>query len=708
MSAQKPTLPILPQGIQRLALSFSGGGFRAASFSLGCVSFLNELPYEKGTMLDKVKFISSASGGSITNMMLSSQTRLGKDFNFIFRRLIGAMNGSSLMDEVFFLLNDDASWVARPQKSRNLINAFAMAYDLNLFKGATFSTLSQVPAGQGYVVEESCVNTTEFDNGMNFRFGTNGVIGNKYLYFKGDPTSVQTAGDIRLGDILACSSCFPGGFEPLMFPQDFTHSGLNQMQLNAAIFESDNYSGDQTIASVNNQQVSFGFMDGGIDDNQGIYAFLLADKRVGGGYDFYFTCDVTSNFLQSPFRFPAGPASPILQQTLPQLQKKIQRYKNWYIGILSVLLVAGIAMAFWSSTHSLGLVLSGAAFMGLLLPLITFLVLRGEVRKLMTKIMPPAAPGQPENSWLLIFNKYKNGLLKLSLGQLVSMLLARGSSVLLLASTVYLKKIRRMSYDYLYAKKAENVYHGLVDQVNAETAVPPLDPGALWKDHVGVTTVYLLSTKNDFMLQQILNNASLKGQPVSSKDSRLLTDLLYAVAKVIRPVADVATAMDTTLWFDENQIKAKSMESIIATGQATMCFNLIVMAYQFGNTDQEWIRLKENLIEAWEKFGGNPFWLYQQYAQPNQSLTMPTLANVTQKVKTILAQKAAIDPSAIIDNKKLTEWPLSLDATALGFVALKLADYVESYKPDKTVTVSEVRKEGLLVSGLITLVFNKF
>lgn len=624
MTGEPSKLPVLPHGIQKLALSFSGGGFRAASFSLGCASFLSWLPYENGNLLDKVKFISSASGGSITNLMLCNQTRLGKDFGFIFRELTTLMNGCDLMDKVFSLLKDDTAWKDRPEKSRNLINAFALAYDLDFFKGATLNDLLKTPEGTGYVVKEACINTTEFDNGMNFRFGTSGIIGNKYLHFKEDPISRQVTRNIRLGDILACSSCFPGGFEPLMFPQDLTHAGLNRQQLNTAILQNDNYSGKQTTASVENQEIRFGFMDGGIDDNQGIYAFLLADQRKEGNYDFYFTCDVTSNFLHSPFNFPAEKPVKLLQQTLPQLQQQLKTYKNRYILITVLLLVTGIIMSFFVATRSTGLVLSGGALSALLLPLAAALFLKKQLVKLVSAFLPPAKPGQPENSWMLIFNRYKNDLLNLSLSRLLVMAQARVSSVLLLATTVYLKKIRRISYDYLFAKKEGSVYRDLVNQVNTQTASPPLDPGALWKDHIGVTTVYLLATKNDFMLKKILNNSSLSGQPVSETDPRLLTKLLYDTAKSIRPVADVATAMDTTLWFDQNQVKAKSMESIIATGQATMCFNLLLMAYQFGNTDKEWTGLKASLVLAWEKFERDPFWLYKQHQQvPPAPLKQP-------------------------------------------------------------------------------------
>ena len=50
-----------------VALSFSGGGLRAAAFSYGVLEGLREQPSARGrTLLDEVSFITSVSGGSLT------------------------------------------------------------------------------------------------------------------------------------------------------------------------------------------------------------------------------------------------------------------------------------------------------------------------------------------------------------------------------------------------------------------------------------------------------------------------------------------------------------------------------------------------------------------------------------------------------------------------------------------------------------------
>lgn len=59
---------------QSIALCFSGGGFRAAAFSLGVLSYLNKVKIKsaegEASLLSHVNFIASASGGTITNLCI--------------------------------------------------------------------------------------------------------------------------------------------------------------------------------------------------------------------------------------------------------------------------------------------------------------------------------------------------------------------------------------------------------------------------------------------------------------------------------------------------------------------------------------------------------------------------------------------------------------------------------------------------------------
>ena len=605
-SPTPPTqLPVLPNGIGRIALSFSGGGFRAAAFTLGCTTYLNKIIYDNAPLLHKVRFISSASGGSITNLTLSAMLREGHDFKTIYRHLLERLNGTDLMDKVFEVLNDQRAWKDRPGKSRNLINAFAMVYDDWFFNHAAFETLSRpVPDGQ-FVIEEVCINTTEFTNGLNFRWGNGtGLVGNKYISFRDGLTG---AAKIKLGDILATSSCFPAGFEPIMFPADFANQDVSANMLRSGIIQRNNFTEAEVTTFNDQNDINFGFMDGGIDDNQGIYAFLLADQRKGAQYDFYFTCDVTSNYVNDPFTYPEPVKGKAFDRTGNDFLRGLLNKIGWYFGITAIVLLLSIVAAvkcFWTPV---ALPIAGVAFAAICLPLIAACILKSWIKKLLTILFP--SPGG-SGTWGIIFNKYKSKLWKLRLSQILTMLMARATSVLLLADTIYLKRIRQLSYNYLYAVKANDVYKKDIAANNA--IVPPgiINTGKLWEDHIAQTTVYKLATKNDGLLQAELQAGCLDKIPLSGSDNRSVYKVLYPISPALRAHADIATAMDTTLWFDANQQKNESLKSLIITGQATMCFNLLRIAYRFGNTDPSWLAFRAGLIADWEQFRNKPDWLY--------------------------------------------------------------------------------------------------
>ena len=115
-------------------------------------------------------------------------------------------------------------------------------------------------------MKEITFNATEFRNGLAFRFikseNSRARIGNGRVSIPR-----QEAAKIRVADIVAASSCFPGGFEPLAFPDDFVWP--------------DNQIPDAVRQAIDrdNGNSPIGLMDGGIYDNQGIDSLLLADKR---------------------------------------------------------------------------------------------------------------------------------------------------------------------------------------------------------------------------------------------------------------------------------------------------------------------------------------------------------------------------------------------------------------------------------------------
>jgi hypothetical protein len=217
----------------QMALTFSGGGFRAAAFALGTLSLLDRIAFEDGTLLDQVSVLSTVSGGTLTGARFTLGKKRNEPFEKIFGSLYDFMSNSRLIKEAIEHLAKDDGW--KNGRIRNLITSFADIYDKELFKQAKFGELMQ--DNPDYGLKHISFNSTDFDNGLQFRFQWSekilnpsegeperGIIGNTFLRV---PSLI--AKEIRLADIMAASSCFPGGFEPINFPDDFVLGNIEQL-----------------------------------------------------------------------------------------------------------------------------------------------------------------------------------------------------------------------------------------------------------------------------------------------------------------------------------------------------------------------------------------------------------------------------------------------------------------------------------------------
>jgi hypothetical protein len=145
-------------------------------------------------------------------------------------------------------------------KWASLIGAAADVYARpNLFGDRRFA---DVLGATGLQLEEAIFNSTEFHTGLDFRFRASNrprtILGNNNY-----PLPRAVALHVRLADIVAASSCFPGGFEPLVFPQQFHWP--ERYPLDAAVRE---------LGPAFNSGLPL--MDGGVYDNQGIESLMLA------------------------------------------------------------------------------------------------------------------------------------------------------------------------------------------------------------------------------------------------------------------------------------------------------------------------------------------------------------------------------------------------------------------------------------------------
>lgn len=252
----------MKKAFTNIALAFSGGGFRAASFTLGTLSL-----FEKVGLLESVKAISSVSGGSITAIKYAQSQIDGQDFKQFFSEYYTFLKQDDLADQAFKSLKKDKFG----HKRANPINAFANQY--NTFTNhKSFADLDNAIQSNTTHLKRLIINATSFNDGLSFRFQN--TRGNQFRFGNGELKQAYKKyyNHIKLGDALAASSAFPGGFEPILFPHDFTPVE------------------DKELAPIS-------LMDGGIIDNQGTSSFL-SGSAFSNKVDLFFVADVASPYIK--------------------------------------------------------------------------------------------------------------------------------------------------------------------------------------------------------------------------------------------------------------------------------------------------------------------------------------------------------------------------------------------------------------------------
>jgi predicted acylesterase/phospholipase RssA len=572
---RKEKLPKKP--FQNIAISLSGGGFRATSFHLGLMTYLSTRQWEDVTLLERTRILSTISAGSFVGVKYVTTLKKGGTIIDCYRSLHNFMSRYDLVSESLQFLSDDKSWKMGMQRS--LINSFAFTYHKE-FESATFGLLwdESVPIH----VKEICFSATEFNFALPFRFQKTektrlkmgGIrdehVGNEKIYIP-----LEVAKEIRLADIIAASSCFPFGFEPINFPDDFIYPESDKLKNRAALPQY-TFDGDKISYPV-------ALMDGSIDDNQGTEAVIIAEERMRNYPDNLkqFCSDddkVVDLYIISDVSPP--PAETVIETQSDKV--------SWYgkltfdgtrnfgmlcaaIGIVSVL------YAFFA-TYKLTIIflsvlgtLSGLTAIGLL---IFSMGLTGLTRKM----------GVPEYvvKRLLHFDKLK-------FGTLYNMVLRRRESGMKLVTHVFLKQMKWFSFERIF---------GDVD----------------WRS-------------------RIMINAARKLTPPHVQKRRekyfyFSPELLEPGDEIMR-VAAKANTMKTTLWFVTEELEGKEnmLDTLIACGQFTTCFNLLeyiektLKRAKYKNDYEAYDektragidKLQQELMEDWKKFKADPYWMVREW-----------------------------------------------------------------------------------------------
>ena len=352
------------------------------------------------------------------------------------------------------------------------------------------------------------------------------MIGNFYV-----DLPKEDAGKIRLADVLAASSCFPGGFEPLEFPNDFIWP---DGKVPDGIANAVAAKGEEPIA----------LMDGGVYDNQGVESLLLAEERKNIDLDLFIISD-TDQLKDTLYEWP---------NDFDTVDIKLSTARR----LLSILTWGGLisAPAIGARLVDQGLNKELEFFDWLLvLPLIvtiaTALLLFMGHRKIVVAVNKHL-PGGMRGLW--------EHLKKITIDQVADLLILRGTSLVSMATSVFMYRIRALVYGLIYN---DDKYKG--QRIS--------------------NLIYQLTPKYDRKEFPGINPPS----------------------QALQKVANDAAEMRTILWFETEDQQPK----VVAAGQATICYNLMKYLVRNCGEDQEkwstqakelWTRLKAD----WEVFQETP------------------------------------------------------------------------------------------------------
>ena len=546
---------------ESIGLCFSGGGYRATFFALGVVSYLNKIKYKETSLLENVEAISTVSGGTLLGVAYSKAAQEPNfDFEIFFKKFYGLFEPSNdkLLETAINKLEDNSVWEKNPHKKRSLINAFALTYaEMDLFKG-DFKPFKNTTSKH---LKHVCFNATDFSFGLAFRFQNTGMFGNSPLNNK-QLNALKY--NVQLGDVVASSSCFPLGFEPLVFPDDY--------------FEDQKTADYKSLKSLERFIDGIGIMDGGITDNQGIGSMMNISEQNGrdSELDLIIVNDVGS-FKMEPWQ--SDTSSIKNGSSLKQNISKILSYfqvKPLYWIILLIGIVLLVLNSFklinntaWVSLYILGSIITGIGitltFLGVLAGIGKSIGI-GWIKNIFKKSVPKALIDD-----VVSFDKLNINLVK-------RMLQDRMTSTVKMVNDIFLKQIRRLNYDLLYSKADLN--HKII-----------------------TSTVYELNGEKTAYTNSFKYNKAIKPAP----------------STLLKSIGLTASETPTTLWWDKTDITKNRMDTLIACGQFTTCYKLLDYILElkkdteFQNIDSDAIHeLYKLLLKDWKAFNENPLFLVEE------------------------------------------------------------------------------------------------
>jgi len=400
-----------PKVFGEIALSLSGGGYRAAAYHLGVLDMLDRLD-----LLNDVGSLSTVSGGTITGLYYAVCKTESKSFDHFFVELYGFLNNRNIVSRAFEIISGSPANNVSP----SLIKAAAQVYGSDDFLGdRRFGLLLDSDETH---LSEQIFNATDFLHGVSFRFlksdSDRALIGNLYASMP-----KEIAREVRLADIVAASSCFPSVFEPLAFPDDFHWDANHSIE---TLREGLGAGFEKPIA----------LMDGGIFDNQGVDSIKQVYRRQGKEIGLFIISDV-DNRADELYAIPPSKAKGwISLGTMTHLS-----WGLFVTGVISLGLLSLFAYVSYRS-RELSPLMVGLLFGVPGLFTVAVLAAMAYVRGKVNEVSDLAEKTAGVDLWPF--------LKPLSIPDLINLGRSRISSLITMSSSLFMKRIRDLTFYGLF------------------------------------------------------------------------------------------------------------------------------------------------------------------------------------------------------------------------------------------------------------------
>lgn len=569
----------------KIGISISGGGYRATSFGLGTLSYLNHLKDDNDiNLLKSVIALSTVSGGSITGITYAQWSKAGLKFEDYFNWLY------SQITEFDLIKHSISNYVENKEKN-SLIEGFSSSYGNHLLTHKKFCSI--IPE---ITKDAECdthllyytINATDFNTGSPFRFIAQHPNWSEYLkknnlYIKNkENENVQKMNPFIIGNgffklskntdflplnvALAASSCFPGGFEPIILKLK------------------------KHVVKENELHDSVSLMDGGIVDNQGIDSLINFHEKIN--LDLAIVVDS---------------ASPKISKYKQSEEIKIPIIGNWNLLTLTkftFLINFIVLILLISSLYTYNIVTIICSLLFFLFTSLSFLLYKG--KKIITKLLKDEGINietlEPLN------NLTPNTITQLAKNRFLSLKLLIGS--------VFMKHLRRLNTETIFKnyklnnKIIVNTLYQYKNLDNEETFLGLKQSSLPLKEKYEEE----IFKENEEVFKKLLSKNGIK----TKKYNELMAEKLKVITNpILEKIADInakAHKMDTTLWVSKDEEGKQLIKDVIVTAQINTCTNIINNKH----IKKQYPKIHAQAVNDWKRFigkeseGNGPYWLFNE------------------------------------------------------------------------------------------------